>query len=240
MRALLRRFYLRIAFWRGEAPLPAGPDPEWPRERIEVQQHWSRYYLVSNLVRGAIYIPFFIFALEAHLTWTLVTVIPLFVLHGLSIILELYKQALMAAAIKGASDEPYHEPVSLRTEQLTRQTLRLFAFENRNFYKNLGMEMIRKITFLYVWMSGAAKVSKYLEKSGREQAANFAISTISAEIVHGIGAVFNAILTYQMWRAGQWSLSWYAFLWFYMDANLVLLQRYHRVRIWSVLKRARK
>lgn len=234
---MIRPLYLLLSKWWGDEPLPEEPSPRWPKARLLSTLTWSRYFLVGNVIRAGTLSPVLGYAVSNRLALPLFLLLYPLSVHGALIAIELYKQALIGRLAGSSEDQEYvPEPKYPDLPVVDRGKLRLMPFESVRFYRTMGLEVFRALVTWYVdrAMGGTSHV-RYMDRSGRRAAVDFAMETSVAESVHAKGAAINTLVLGVIWEgAPLWIRVWLG-VWVFAEWLLVLLQRYMRVRVFEAL-----
>lgn len=239
----MRPLYLLLSRWWGDEPIPTGPSQAWPQDRLRQAQTWSRYFLVGNIIRAGTIAPAFGFASSHGLILVEFILCYPVAVHFTLIAIEIYKQSVLSRLIPQSIECPYEpQPKYPDIQEVSRKELRLLPFESVNFYRAFGMEWFRMLVMWYASQAmGNEKTIRFMDKSGRRAAVDFAMEACTAEAVHAKGAAINtAALAFLYRDAPLWLNLWVGF-WVFAEWLLVLLQRYMRVRVYVALsKRLRR
>lgn len=118
-------------------------------------------------------------------------------------------------------------------------------FESPKLYQLIGVAAIRKVVNWYIDLTqltkeerAAGKKAKHMP-STRTGMLDYETETRQAEIVHGIAGALNFVPLLALWQAKEWTYVAYVAAIILLDLYLVLLQRFHRVRIYAALSRPR-
>lgn len=234
---MIRWVYLRLSQWWGDEPIPVNPDECWPKRRLQSSQTWSRYFLVGNLIRAGTISPVVGYLSSIHFWLPLLILVYPLAVHLLLTVVEIYKQALIHRLIPLSDDEDWTpHPKYPDLPNVSRKTLRLLPFESVRLYQLLGMEAFRTLVMWYVSEAmGKARQVRYMDRTGRRAAIDYAMEASTAESVHAKGAALNTVVLALIFStAPVWINVWLGF-WVFAEWCLVLLQRYMRVRVFVAL-----
>lgn len=210
----------------GDDPLPPESatevEHEWSSSRLRTTSETARYYAWANFLRGVLYIPLLAPLRNSGTPWIGLLYF-LLVFHMVCILVELHRHNLLRVLAPSAN--PKNPPPKVKVGELKYS--RWFEpkkWESLKGYRAIGLEHFRQVVRQYDRKTRGAEPA---------MAANLAVMELDsriAESMHWAAASFNvpfvAVLagTHSPWV-------WLAVTILAMDLYLVLLQRYHRVRI---------
>ena len=225
-----------------DAPHTNGYNPNVLNDKLEQ----GRYFSISNLSRLLLHLPI-VFFFHHFGFWYYESLFVIFcVWHILLIVMESYKMGILTLI---PPDPLATEPpgVEYRPNPWGDAWFLPKRFESVERYEKLRMEKFQSFT---LWFMHLARFTKDQRAQGKKiefvthasysELARFEAGTRVSELVHLIFCGFDlipvvvAILTHQYW----WLIyhSWI----FSGDSRLVLLQRYHRTRVWKTILRFRE
>lgn len=228
----------------GDAPKTPGYSAQLLNEKVEA----SRYFAISNAVRLGLHLPivvmFFLFGITAIAPAVLFTIFCLW--HALLVFLEFYKTGILFRIppdpeAKGVPGEAF-EPSPWGDNWFVPK-----PWETEKFYRRLGLPMFQKITLFYIYV---ARLSRKERRQGKQiefvkhknfsELARFEAGTRIGEMVHSYFVGFDVIPV--VYAVLHHNPAWIGYTLFILwgDSWLVLLQRYHRVRIWKTFVRYRE
>ena len=195
----------------------------------------ARYYAGANGLRMLTYVPI-CFGYQKYASvfgWVALAMLSAF--HIASILTELYKYSLLHIAKQwNLVREGLHWPLGPDPE--CPRTSGYFAplrFETKQGYVNIGMEWFRIRVVLFVdGLSGGPAQ----ERGSRKGLYNFTGDTIAAEKIHLIAAFLCLGLMIPFIPVHATGYLWYIGCLLMLDLYLVMLQRYHRTRVWDALR----
>lgn len=224
---------------------PPIPDAETLAERRE----GARYYGWANAIRGAIYLYPLGLALQQDVTWIAGYCGALMAWHTLCVLLEVYKGALfqvMAQRLAGGAvpdGVPEGEPPQPRG--LSKAYFRPWAFETARFYRLAGIARVQQIVLAYIERTQltpaerkAGKRVRFLKSNSKADVRRFEHGTRIGEAMHLLGLAINVPLALGATLLGWIGVASVAWGLVVADGYLVLLQRYHRLRVWPTIERS--
>ncbi|MBS1715585.1 MAG: hypothetical protein JST30_14750 [Armatimonadetes bacterium] len=236
----VRALYAAVAWIVREPTLPpssGAPPTSVDKPKMAEIRRESRYFAAANLARAACYVPHFV----AFLVWPykagLVYVIGLFVLHGIMFAVENYKTALCDTWAPHLPDKL--EPKKIAPTWPTGW-FALMSFETERFYRLIGMEAFRRfVTYMMNMLTFgfSGKKVDFIPAPKRSHTVVFELETRVSETVHFFSALTIGPLVWFSWAAAPLGVSLWSTVVVFGDLGLALLQRYHRVRVWPVLRR---
>jgi hypothetical protein len=218
--------------------------PRWTKADYVGFRQDARYYLISNAIRAGLTAPLVYATAQIGAGWIVDFMGLVLILHLLIVVVEGYRLGLARELEpKALPTEP--NPSARKPAPVTFKTRGYFrprAFENEPLYRFLGVEWFRRIV---VWYGEVTKLSaedrergeevRYVEHAGLQEVVQFESTTRTAEAIHLICALWNLPALWVLVLAGSpWTPVAAAL--FLLDAYLVLLQRYHRSRVWVLIQ----
>ena len=236
----VRPLYLFVAGLVRERVLPPtqGELGDWTQPELVEASQTTNYFAAANFARAACYFPHFLAFAWIRYWPGFAYVLILFAMHGLLIVVEHYKRALCAMwmpsapALEGKKPEP--EP------EAPPGWFRLRRFENESFYRHIGLEYFR---LFVTWVMStltygfSGKKMRFIPEPNRSLAVAFERSTRVSETVHWWSALSVSPLVVFSWYKAPLGIAVWSTVIVFGDVLLALLQRYHRARVWPVLKR---
>lgn len=254
----IRGFYRMMSRMAGEAMLPPSTSSDlsrWDEERIEEVRDGARYFRTANFFRAIMYIfPFFAVLKElqeTNLAWiTIGTIVFVVCFHALCITLETYKMLLsnLHESKLPPDDtrdllEPDMAPDIRRSPKMHWYFSPKF-YETENFYRAIGMPTFKNWVTNYIEATKFDREQKKLGKKnvfvkGRsvDDAKTFIRDTRVAETIHIAAFFINFPLILEGIILRRYTVVWFVLPVVLLDAYLILLQRYHRLRIWPLLEK---
>lgn len=210
----------------GDDPLPRRDadqtEHSWSSSRLRTTSETARYYAFANFFRGLLYVPLLSPLRQTGTPWIALLYF-LLVFHTICIFVELHRHNLLR--ILPPSETPKNPPPKVKVGELKYSAwFEPKKWETSRRYQMIGLERIRQIVREYDRRTRGAEPA---------MAANLAVMELDsriAESMHWAAAAFNVPFllvlrnAHSMW---VWLAAWILL----MDLYLVLLQRYHRVRI---------
>jgi len=246
----IRRFNRAFAVVSGETVLPAlGIEslPGWDETTLQELREKNRYFGWANLIRGALYLPV-LWALAQYQAWWIFGLLAVLVaFHFACLLLEIYKFH-RSILLRPSEERLVQSRVAVEWNPSPNPSLgdRYFRprrFETPEFYRAVGMELVRKIVTTYIdhtrltTEERRAKKVHYVEGNLRDGLPQFEYNTRVGEAMHLSAAAFNVPpLLFFLW-SGPWVWALYPGAILFADLALAILQRYHRARAWSILRR---
>lgn len=211
----------------GDDPLPPNratiDHHGWSADRLRTTSDTARYYAWANFLRGLIYVP--LLAPLRHAGWVLPFAMcaALITFHAVCVLVELHRLHLLKSLEPSA--HPIKPPPKVKVGELPDSWFyEPKRWETTRLYQALGLEQFRQFVREYDRRTRGAEPA---------MAANLAVMELDsriAESMHWTAALINVPFTWSLIHAGSpWRALCYAIL--LGDFYLVLLQRYHRVRI---------
>lgn len=242
----------------GEAMLPPTTSNDlsrWDHERIEEVRDGARYFRTANFWRLLVYVfPFFAVLAELRetsLAWIPLGTILYFVgFHVLCITLETYKMLLSnhhEPNLPQEADRVLEEPDIAPDIRLSPKMHWYFSpkfYETEPFYRAIGMPWFKNLVTNYIEATKFDREQKKLGKKnvfvkGRsvDDAKTFIRDTRVAETIHIAAFFINLPLILEGMILRRYTVVWFVLPVLALDAYLILLQRYHRLRIWPLLEK---
>jgi hypothetical protein len=213
--------------------------------RIKAMEDGVRYFAMANFLRIVITLPILtMFWVHNAFFWFWLWVL-FCTYHATIVLAEFYKATLVGLL------RPDPDPNAKAEEEIGQpwgdRWFRPRKFESEKFYRFLGIEFFRFLTTAYIEKTkltlerrSTGERVKYVEKPSPQDLLRFELGTRTAEMIHGIMAVFGLIPAIFALTNGLWFPYIPYTLWIlWGDSWLVLLQRYHRVRVWKTIERLR-
>lgn len=235
-----RPVYRVVASIVREPLLPGTTDVlgDWTIQQLEAVSGKAQYFAAANLARAACYIPQAIaFGLGRY--WPgLGYVLLIWALHLCLVFVEAYKRSLVAFWSETAPDR--ETPDCPPEAERPPAPFRLYGFETERFYRMLGLEWFRRFstwvmsTLTYGWNS---ERMTFIAQPSRQQVIAFERETRVSEAVHWASAISVAPLVVFSWLGSPLGIAVWSSVIVLGDVLLALLQRYHRSRVWPIIKR---
>ena len=251
-RAMIRKVFFLAPSGLVESALPLSGDAfhakGYSEQLLQEKIEASRYFASANVSRTILHLPIVVmFYLAPDWWWKLAgAMFTVFCLwHLLLVFLEIYKSGIMHRIpadpdAKGVPGETY-VPTPWGDNYFTPR-----KWESERFYERLGIIPFQKFTLWYIYV---ARLTRQERKQGKQiefvkhksfsELARFENGTRIGEMVHSyfvgfdlIPVLYALLLHHPGWIAYTLFILW-------GDSWLVLLQRYHRVRIWKTFVRIR-
>ncbi len=228
----------------------AEPQPgEWLRIYV-----LSRYHEILNLIALTVYTPFLVLLCLRRMYGFAIYCLILMLTHKAALLLERYKRARCDALLSDAGivERYLDAPVIWRPKlSALPPVLRLGLchwyftprrWETERLYTALGMGAFRAFVLRIVRATGTApETDMGYERfvSGRSELLAFETQTRVAEATHLAGIIQH--LPFAIGMAAARDVAGEVYVAFMLAVNLacVLLQRWHRVRVWPVVQRLR-
>jgi hypothetical protein len=253
----IRAAYLRLAAITGEVPIEDAATLRsqgwsWRLTKEPDRQHIidsARYFVIANWIRLIFYLPVIgTFAWLGQWFGFFLAVL-LVIWHIACITVERYKLSLLRLVPKPAPKpqrKPEHPFLSVQGK-LGERYFRPKRFESPALYQAIGGEVIRKIVLEYTQRTKLTperrargeKADFLAERSGKA-ILEFEYGTRVGEKLHLLALAFNIPILILAWLSNQiWFAAYVSFM-VLLDGYLVLLQRYHRTRVWNAVVRLRE
>jgi len=200
----------------------------------------ARYYTGANFLRLLTYIPIFYGLQKVGDRLAMSMLIALSAFHIVSIFAESYKAIVLVCAksmgrvvddpaLLPVPPEPPHPPL--------KGYFAPYRFESKKGYQAIAMEWFRVRVAKFVdSLSGGPST----DRGSRKGLHNFVQDTIAAEKIHWIAAILSLIMALPFYIHRDVGLAVYASSLVVLDLYLVMLQRYHRTRVWDALRLPRQ
>jgi hypothetical protein len=222
----IRRVSDAMARVFGDDPLPCrdadASTHSWAEHRLRTTSETARYYAWANFFRGLLYVPL-IDPLRRFGTPVVNVAYFLLGFHAICILVELHRHSLLRYL--QPSSQPRTPRPRVRMGELPHS--RFFEpkrWETVKRYQTLGLEKFRQLVKEYDRRTRGAEPA---------MAPNLAVMELDsriAETMHWVAMLFNVPFAYVLGKNGSpWV--WLAIAIMALDFYLVLLQRYHRIRI---------
>jgi hypothetical protein len=250
----IRGFYWLMSRLAGERMLPPVRTSHahgWSLAKVAEIKEGSRYFLTANIFRGVVYIPPALGA-WGHFSWIPLSTMGFIVLfHSLCIILEAYKHQLCQAHSRALSEgrwpeEEAKEPPDIRLSSKTDWYFAPRRWESEKLYRALGMFAFQQMVTYYIDNTRLTKEERkrgkkavFLKSSRPDDTLQFVRDTRVAESIHLCAFFLNIPVFVQGVALQLPFVAGFVLPVLILDAYLVLLQRHHRLRMWSMIVRAR-
>jgi hypothetical protein len=232
---------------RALPPLQSTPEShQWTASELDNVRQQARYYFVANLIRGSLYLPVLYGLAHVQAWWIFGFITALVAFHVICALVEAYRWSASQIIPASMNTVPFEKPtVALWAPEPSAYFVPKF-FESDRLYRSLGFEFVRRVVDAYVQKTQLTSEERkegqkvrFLGDNGRQGLLEFEAETRQAEGMHLAAALINVppILALAL-NDSPWV--WWNLPIFAADFLLVLLQRYHRVRVWKVLNRTRK
>lgn len=235
-------FYDLMCKVTGEVPLSRDSNVLRTAQELLNIRRDSRYFSWANGWRAVLLIPPTIVLLQLRLWFPFAISILLSVFHLFCLILEAYRhEVALDIEASGKLAPPNSKPPA--AEPLKDLNYHWYfspkKWESELLYLRMGMERVRKIVVYY---TNKTKFTPEERKAGikasyiTDRTASmllFERDTRTGEIIHMVAGLLNVpmIVGFFMHQKTFWALWMLAIL--YLDFNLSVLQRYHRVRVYK-------
>jgi hypothetical protein len=250
----IRGFYQAMSRLAGERMLPgfAVDHAEgWSQNKLGHVKEGSRYFLIANVFRLTVYVVPALAAIHESAWIPLATMGILVLFHVLCIVLETYKHQLcrvhgrrLAEGDWPEMDEP--DPPDIRLSSRSDWYYAPRRWETEGFYRVFGMALFQNLVTNYIENTRltredreAGKKLVFLKGKGKDNTLAFVRDTRVAESIHLCAFFVNTPLLIEGLVLGIKSFMWFIVPVLVLDLYLVLLQRYHRLRMWPMIVRAR-
>lgn len=236
----VRSLYLLVARLVHERLLPSTSEEigDWTQPELDEALQTTRYFSAANVARAACYVPHFIAFLVIRYWPGFIYVVLLFLLHALLVIVEHYKRALCARWKPFAPAEEVKHPEP--EPEVPPGWFRLAKVETELFYRRTGLEAFR---LFVTWVMStltygfSGKKMRFIPEPNRTLVVAFERATRVSEAVHWWSGVSVLPLVLFSWYKAPLGVAIWSTVVVWGDVMLALLQRYHRARVWPVLKR---
>ena len=200
----------------------------------------ARYYTGANGLRLLTYIPIYYGLVKLQDRLALSMLVALSAFHLVSILAETYKAIVLLSAKKMGRvvDDPSLVPIPPEPPKPPlKGYFSPYRFESKRGYQSIAMEWFRVRVAKFVdSLSGGPST----DRGSRKGLHNFVQDTIAAEKIHWIAAVLSFVMALPFYVQGDRGMSAYASVLVVLDLYLVMLQRYHRTRVWEALRLPRQ
>lgn len=236
----IRALYVMVAKLVHEDLLPParGQVGNWTKEHLETIRAGTYYFAAANVARSVCYVPQAIAFTLAHYWPGQLYVGLIWAAHGLLVVVESYKRVLCDQWLPVAElEEAQPTPLPAETPP---GLFRLRKFETERFYRRIGLEAFRQFV---TWMMSAltyglsGRRMVYIAQPSRHLAVAFERATRVSETVHLCSALSVAPLVVLSWIGAPLGVAIWSTVIVWGDLMLALLQRYHRSRVWPVIRR---
>lgn len=248
----IRGFYWLMAKATGDKMISLKQPPTRTLAEYSELRRTTRYFAFANWFRGVLYIPPTIVLYQVQEWLGFGIFATLIVFHLLCMLLEGYRSLMAQEA--SAAGHTLESPLPGPTIDVSKGIPAHWyfspkSFENENLYRFLGLERIRKFVVSVITNS---KLTPQERKSGvrttfmaasPEGMIQFERETRIGEIFHILGGLLNVPAFVAFLQLGMYAWAFYVAVILWMDGNLTLLQRYHRVRVnkfWQMTQSVRK
>ena len=204
----------------------------WSADRLRTTSETARYYAWANGLRGLLYVPLVRPLVESGSPWFLLAV-GLIAFHALCVLVEIHRHNLLRSL------DPSLHPIKPTPKVQVGELKESWWFEPRKWetlkgYRAIGLERFRQVVREYDKRTRGAEPAL---------AANLTVMELDsriAESMHWTAAMLNVPFVAAL-AVAESPWIWLAASILALDLYLVLLQRYHRVRIrTTAAKRHRK
>lgn len=236
----LRALYVLTVRIFGGTPLPRpGGSCRLTTGDLEKSIETGVLYRNLNLCRALLYTPQGWACWVKGVTWGLWVIGAWALIHILLALAECYRIPLAKALLPHAETGPAQKPEPIGQATPPGWFFRPWPMESVGLYKALGLDQYGAFV-IWVMTSVGTKRPDFLDAPDRKSLAQFEMSTRASEVVHLVLFAAMAAATVAAFRAGIVGPAVWSCVMAWGDLNLALLQRYHRVRAWPLLKRARE
>lgn len=218
----------------------------WNPNVIADKREQSRYFAYANFTRFLFHLPVLVFFAKVHTWWAFVLFSTFCVWHLLLVAMEIYKSGIYDLL---PHDADAKEPpgVEFRPNPWGDGIFLPKRFESERFYERLGILPFQSFV---LWYMHIARLTKQQRKEGRKidfvthvsysELSRFEAGTRVGELVHIIFILFDLIPLTLVFVHKQHLWLPYMLFQVWGDTGLVLLQRYHRVRVWPMILKFRE
>jgi hypothetical protein len=253
----IRNAYLWLAAITGEAPIEDASTLRsqgwsWRLTKEPDRQHIvdsARYFVIANWIRLVFYLPVIgVFAWVGQWFGFSLAVL-LAIWHLMCIVVERYKLSLLRLVPKPAPAPALTPALPFLQVQgkLGESYYRPKRFESPALYQAIGGEVIRKLVLEYTQRTkltperrARGEKADYLAERSGKAILDFEFGTRVGEKLHLLALSFNIPILILAWISTPIWFGAYVSLMVLLDGYLVLLQRYHRSRVWGTVVRLRK
>lgn len=179
------------------------------------------------MIRIALYAPCGLgFLAGRELVWFVVCAAMLLI-HFVLFVLELYQASIATLAIEVPAKA---EIPQSRAAESAAPSIHKFSFETTEFYRSIGVERFgRGLVTAIQHVRGVKPTEPIL--SDPTDTLKIIGQTVLAERVHAFASTVEVLFLVRAIQLGQFGLVAWIFPYIYLDVNLVLLQRMHRLRL---------
>lgn len=205
---------------------PADADPAnhtWSVDRLRTTSETARYYAWANIIRAIVYVPLLnpLRTYDSRVAYPILVALLMF--HGLCILVEVHRHNLLRTL--PPSIAPVRPKPKVKVGDLAPHPFfEPKPWETLSFYKSIGLEYVRQFVRVYDRKTRGAEPA---------MAANLAVMELdsrTAEAMHWAAALLNIPFVVALFQAhSPWI--WLGGTILLGDLYLMLLQRYHRVRV---------
>lgn len=184
-----------------------------------------------------------------HQSWfSFYFLVALMLFHAMCILAENHKLAVANHLMETgqfSTIEPIPEPRGVDEMPPMNRYFMPKRFESPRLYKLMGLDALRKVVNWYIDLTQLTREERAAGKKAKQMPStragmlDYETETRQAEIMHGVAGAINLIPLGALCYAGEWALVAYVSIIILLDLYLVLLQRFHRVRIYAALSRRR-
>lgn len=225
----------------GTAPLPTAdevPNRVDGRSSADYRTFlgWRRYFAVAQAIRIALYAPASVaFLVGRDVNWCAFCAIMSFI-HVVFYVLEIYQASIARLAL--AVPPRATAPQPRRAEDAV-PSIRKFAFETTELYRAIGVERFGKGLVTAVQRVRGVNINDPILSDPTD---TFKIigQTVLAERVHGFATIVEFAIVMRALQLSQLGLVAWVLPYIYLDLNLVLLQRMHRLRLEKQISSKRR
>lgn len=243
----MRVFYVFITNLVKDRLLPPAKEANsakgWAEHDIRERIESARYFGRAQVVRALCNIPMIYVGWKGNAPWVLYSFLALLAVQILMIGVEVYKHAITSLLTADPDATPEPPPNSFGDWYFTPK-----KWESEKFYRAIGIEGFRTFVNWYISSTRLTREEKttgkkveYVAKPAPNDLLRFEVGTRIGEIVHLIIALINImplVVAIQQYFHGYIIFHCAFFVW--GDFYLVLLQRYHRLRIWQTAQKLRE
>lgn len=236
----LRALHVATSRAFGDEPLPRkGTRHNHTTGDLQRQIENGSLYRNLNFARVLVYVPQLWACWGTGVVWGVWLISSWLLVHFVLTLAELYRVAAAKALVPGAEEGPARPIAPIARASEPGWYFRPWPFETVKFYRALGQEQYGTF-IIWIMTTVGRKRPEFLEAPDRRSLAQFEMTTRTSEIVHLVLFSSMAGVMVATFQAGVFGPAAWSCVVTWGDFNLVLLQRYHRVRAWPLLKRARE
>jgi hypothetical protein len=236
-----------------QTPTPLPVSPETLQHTVQV----TRYHELINLIYSTATLPLVLLSLLLGHFWLCVLGALIFIVHLLFTLQERYKRVLCLLLLS-RPNQTFENPVqnTAPEQSETPKTLSTriadvwfspFAFETTRFYRLLGVEWFRQqllqtaeSAFLDKDQRAKGEKHSHIRGGSEEHFLRYIQQTRTSEVIHLVGVCQHIPFLYVFVMERLFPASAYVLLFQWVNTWCILLQRYHRVRIETLLRRYRR